>query len=37
MMRPSDPRVRQSINRISQNIESANETVQESVYTFSQK
>lgn len=36
-MRPSDPRVRQSINRISQNIESANETVQESVYTFSQK
>lgn len=36
MMRPSDPRIRQSINQISQNIESANETVQESVYTFSQ-
>ncbi|KAJ9200650.1 hypothetical protein DTO021D3_2658 [Paecilomyces variotii] len=36
MMRANDPRIRQTINQISQNIESANETAQESVYTFTQ-
>ena len=35
-MRPNDPRIRQRINQISHNIESANETAQESIYTFSQ-
>ncbi|EEH18039.2 hypothetical protein PABG_00602 [Paracoccidioides brasiliensis Pb03] len=35
MMRPSDPRFRQTINQISQNLESANETAQEGIYTFS--
>ncbi|KAL4979716.1 hypothetical protein BDW66DRAFT_95382 [Aspergillus desertorum] len=34
MMRPRDPRVRQTINQISHNIESANETAQEGIYTF---
>ena len=34
-MRPRDPRIRQRINQISHNIESANETAQESIYTFS--
>ncbi|KAG2420780.1 hypothetical protein HFD88_000394 [Aspergillus terreus] len=36
MMRPRDPRVRQRINQISHNLESANETAQEGLYTFSQ-
>lgn len=35
MMRPSDPRFRQTINQISHNLESANETAQEGIYTFS--
>lgn len=35
MMRPRDPRVRQTINQISYNLESANETAQERIYTFS--
>ncbi|KAL4940673.1 hypothetical protein BDV06DRAFT_196278 [Aspergillus oleicola] len=35
MMRPRDPRVRQTINQISHNLESANETAQEGIYTFS--
>lgn len=35
MMRPRDPRVRQRINQISHNLESANETAQEGIYTFS--
>ncbi|GFF65488.1 hypothetical protein IFM61392_01337 [Aspergillus lentulus] len=35
MMRPRDPRVRQTINQISHNLESANETAQEGLYTFS--
>lgn len=35
MMRPNDPRIRQRINQISQNLESANETAQEGFYTFS--
>lgn len=34
-MHPRDPRIRQTINQISQNIESANETAQEGIYTFS--
>lgn len=34
-MRPSDPRFRQTINQISHNLESANETAQEGIYTFS--
>ncbi|KAL4998767.1 hypothetical protein BDV10DRAFT_166209 [Aspergillus recurvatus] len=34
MMRPRDPRVRQTINQISHNLESANETAQEGIYTF---
>ncbi|KAJ5083219.1 hypothetical protein N7456_012646 [Penicillium angulare] len=36
MMRPRDPRIRQRINQISQNIESANESAQEGLYAFSQ-
>lgn len=36
-MRPSDPRIRQTINQISQNIEIANETAQVGIYTFSHK
>ncbi|KAL4890953.1 hypothetical protein BDV59DRAFT_75978 [Aspergillus ambiguus] len=36
MMRPRDPRVRQRINQISHNLETANETAQEGLYTFSQ-
>ncbi|KAI9370324.1 hypothetical protein BJX61DRAFT_544750 [Aspergillus egyptiacus] len=35
MMRPRDPRVRQTINQISHNLESANESAQEGIYTFS--
>lgn len=35
-MRPRDPRIRQRINQISQNLETANETAQEGLYTFSQ-
>ncbi|PGH14726.1 hypothetical protein AJ79_02892 [Helicocarpus griseus UAMH5409] len=35
MMRPSDPRFRQTINQISHNLESANESAQEGIYTFS--
>ena len=34
-MRPNDPRIRQRINQISHNFEAANETAQESIYTFS--
>lgn len=34
-MRPRDPRVRQTINQISYNLESANESAQERIYTFS--
>lgn len=34
-MRPSDPRIRQRINQITQNLESANETAQEGIYAFS--
>jgi hypothetical protein len=34
-MRPRDPRVRQTINQISHNLESANESAQEGIYTFS--
>ncbi|KAJ5256646.1 hypothetical protein N7478_012750 [Penicillium angulare] len=36
MMRPRDPRIRQRINQISHNIESANESAQEGLYAFSQ-
>lgn len=36
MMRPRDPRIRQRINQISHNLESANESAQEGLYTFSQ-
>ncbi|KAJ5565059.1 hypothetical protein N7513_001301 [Penicillium frequentans] len=36
MMRSRDPRIRQRINQISHNIESANETAQEGLYAFSQ-
>ena len=36
MIRTRDPRIRQTINQISHNLESANETAQESFYTFSQ-
>lgn len=36
MMRPRDPRFRQRINQISHNLETANETAQERLYTFSQ-
>ncbi|KAI5306381.1 hypothetical protein KEM56_001162 [Ascosphaera pollenicola] len=35
MMRPNDPRIRQTINQISQNIEFANETAQVGIYNFS--
>ncbi|OJJ44636.1 hypothetical protein ASPZODRAFT_100662 [Penicilliopsis zonata CBS 506.65] len=35
MMRPSDPRIRQTINRFSHNLESANESAQEGLYAFS--
>ncbi|RAL08931.1 uncharacterized protein BO97DRAFT_427804 [Aspergillus homomorphus CBS 101889] len=35
MMRSKDPRVRQRINQLSHNLESANETAQEGLYTFS--
>lgn len=35
MMRPRDPRIRQRINQISHNFETANETAQEGLYTFS--
>lgn len=34
-MRPSDPRIRQTLNQISQNLESANLTTQASLFTFS--
>ncbi|KAK2745880.1 hypothetical protein FQN57_003493 [Myotisia sp. PD_48] len=34
-MRPGDPRIRQTINQISQNLESANESAQEGIYAFS--
>ncbi|ODM24217.1 hypothetical protein SI65_02072 [Aspergillus cristatus] len=36
MMRPRDPRIRQTLNQISSNLESANETAQEGIYAFSQ-
>ncbi|KAJ5949185.1 hypothetical protein N7454_000769 [Penicillium verhagenii] len=36
MMRSRDPRIRQRINQISHNLESANETAQEGLYAFSQ-
>lgn len=36
MMRPRDPRIRQRINQISHNLESANESAQEGLYTFAQ-
>ncbi|KAJ5175262.1 uncharacterized protein N7482_001139 [Penicillium canariense] len=36
MMRPRDPRIRQRINQISHNLESANESAQEGLYAFSQ-
>lgn len=36
MMRPHDPRIRQRINQISHNLETANETAQEGLYAFSQ-
>ncbi|OJJ41029.1 hypothetical protein ASPWEDRAFT_34503 [Aspergillus wentii DTO 134E9] len=35
MMRSRDPRIRQTINQISHNLESANETAQEGLYTLS--
>lgn len=35
-MRPRDPRLRQRINQISHNLESANETAQEGLYALSQ-
>ena len=35
-MRPSDPRIRQTLNQISQNIESANLTTQASLFNFSE-
>lgn len=34
-MRPRDPRIRQRINQISHNFETANETAQEGLYAFS--
>lgn len=34
-MRPNDPRIRQTINEISQSLESANESAQERLYAFS--
>lgn len=36
-MRHTDPRIRQTLNQISQNIESVNLTTQASLFTFSQK
>ncbi|KAJ5225386.1 hypothetical protein N7468_006611 [Penicillium chermesinum] len=36
MMRTRDPRIRQRINQISQNLETANESAQEGLYAFSQ-
>lgn len=36
MMRPRDPRIRQTINQISSNLENANEAAQEGIYAFSQ-
>ncbi|KAF3480852.1 uncharacterized protein GIQ15_06199 [Arthroderma uncinatum] len=33
-MRPGDPRIRQTLNQISQNLESANESAQEGIYAF---
>ena len=36
-MRRNDPRLRQTLNQISQNIESANISTQATLYTFSQK
>ena len=36
-MRPSDPRIRQTLNQISQNIESANLTTQASLFAFSER
>ena len=36
-MRPSDPRIRQTLNQISQNLESANLTTQASLFSFSEK
>lgn len=35
-MRSRDPRIRQTINQISSNLEIANESAQEGIYTFSQ-
>ncbi|CAG8929689.1 unnamed protein product [Penicillium salamii] len=35
MIRTRDPRIRQRINQISHNLETANETAQEGLYTFS--
>ena len=35
-MRPKDPRIRQTLNQISQNLESANLTTQASLFSFSQ-
>ncbi|EEA22843.1 hypothetical protein TMatcc_001699 [Talaromyces marneffei ATCC 18224] len=37
MMRTNDPRIRQTLNQISHNIESANESAQEGFYRFSQQ
>jgi hypothetical protein len=37
MMRTSDPRIRQTLNNISHNLESANESAQEGFYRFSQQ
>lgn len=37
MIRTSDPRIRQTLNQISHNIESANETAQEGFYRFGQQ
>ncbi|CRG88027.1 hypothetical protein PISL3812_05052 [Talaromyces islandicus] len=37
MMRTNDPRIRQTLNRFSHNLESANETAQEGFYTFAQE
>lgn len=36
MIRSRDPRIRQRINQISHNLESANESAQEGLYTFAQ-
>ncbi|EED15210.1 conserved hypothetical protein [Talaromyces stipitatus ATCC 10500] len=37
MMRTNDPRIRQTLNQISHNIESANESAQEGFYRFGQQ